>query len=93
MLGNQQAAPKCTLKFLGYDSSDWEAEWRSKAEDYQHKACKTMLAQADRVDAWMEPMNASFSRAAIAAELPQMQNTQVGAAHCSGFLAFNKATA
>ena len=69
---------QCSLTFLGYQPSDWEEEWRTNAEEYQQHACTTMLAQKDLVDAWMEPMNATFS-ASAAATLPAMQNTKVKA--------------
>jgi hypothetical protein len=36
-----------------------------------------MLAQSKLVDAWMEPMNASFSANVVASQLPAMRNTKV----------------
>lgn len=77
MLASQRPKPTCSLTFQGYQSSDWEAEWQQNIEEYQEKACKTMLAQSELVDTWMEPMNASFSRNVAASELPAMRNTKV----------------
>ena len=77
LLASQRPKPTCSLTFQGYQSSDWEAEWQQNIEEYQEKACKTMLAQSELVDAWMEPMNASFSRNVAASELPAMRNTKV----------------
>lgn len=76
-LVNRRPTPQCSLEFQAYEPSEWEAEWRDKAEEYQHKACKTMLAQSQLVDAWMEPMNASFSSNVVASQLPEMQNSKV----------------
>ena len=77
LLAAQQPMPQCNLTFQGYQSSDWEAEWLQNIEEYQGKACKTMLAQSELVDAWMQPMNASFSGNVIASQLPAMRNTKV----------------
>lgn len=77
LLASQRPKPTCSLTFQSYQPSDWEAEWQQNIEEYQEKACKTMLAQSELVDTWMEPMNASFSRNVAASELPAMRNTKV----------------
>lgn len=72
-------AKLCRRKWVtAYEPSEWEEEWRANAEEYQVGTCKRMNKQKDLVDAWMGPMNASFSRNAIPSELPAFQDTKVG---------------
>jgi len=75
-LGPDRAA--CSLKFLGYEPSEWEARWQDQAKTLQTRACATMLEDRDLVDAWMAPMNESFAAGTAAAELPAMQDDEVG---------------
>jgi hypothetical protein len=74
-VGNRSAR-KCSLAFIAYEPSEWEEEWRTNAKEYQGNACKKMQEQKHLVDAWMEPMNATFSAATAAATVPAFQSTK-----------------
>jgi hypothetical protein len=69
----------CRLEFIAYEPSVWEQEWRANAEEYQQHACETMLQQKHLVDAWMEPMNATFATGYATATEQALQNSTVRA--------------
>lgn len=73
----------CRLELLAYEPSEWEEEWREHAEEYQDRTCKVMLEQSDLVDAWMQPMNISFSPKVVAMAMPAMQSSRVRALACT----------
>lgn len=46
------SARLCKHKFEAYEPSDWEEEWRAKAEEYHETACKIRINdQSALVDA------------------------------------------
>jgi hypothetical protein len=79
-MGSRQSQ-QCSLTFVAYEPSEWEEEWRLKTEEYQQHVCKTMLEQKHLVDAWMEPMNATFAAGSVAATEPALQDTKAGPCH------------
>ena len=79
-VGNRRMR-QCSLAFIAYEPSEWEEEWRTKAKDYQQHTCKTMLEQKHLVDAWMEPMNATFMPGTAAATAPAFQDAKASSPH------------
>ena len=75
-VGNRRVS-RCSLAFIAYEPSKWEEEWRTQAKEYQQHTCKTMLQQKHLVDAWMEPMNATFMAGSAAATEPAFQDSKV----------------
>lgn len=73
----------CRLELLAYEPSEWEEEWREHAEEYQDRTCKVMLEQSDLVDAWMQPMNISFSPKVVAMAMPAMRSSRVRTLACT----------
>ena len=79
-VGNRRVR-RCSLAFIAYEPSEWEEEWRTKAEDYQQHTCQKMLEQKHLVDAWMEPMRAAFMPGSAAATAPAFQDAKAGILH------------